>query len=71
MMTNEFEAKIMQLCEQVNRIDVAIRGNGEPGIKTRLDRLERSEVVRSRLQWIVAAATVSLILGQLWRFFGI
>jgi hypothetical protein len=52
---------------KLDRLDEAIRGNGKPGIKVRLDRLESAEVSRSRLLWIIAGSTVMLALGALWK----
>jgi len=52
---------------KLDRMDEAIRGNGKPGIQLRLDRLESSEAVRSRLLWIIAGSTVTLALSGLWK----
>jgi hypothetical protein len=52
---------------KLDRMDEAIRGNGKPGIQLRLDRLEASEAVRSRLLWIIAGSTVTLALSALWK----
>jgi hypothetical protein len=52
---------------KLDRMDEAIRGNGKPGIQLRLDRLESSEAVRSRLLWIIAGSTVTLALSALWK----
>jgi len=48
-----------QIQEKLDRLDEAIRGNGEPGLKTRIDRLERSETTRSRLLWLIAGSAVT------------
>ena len=53
--------------KKLDRLDVAIRGNGKPGIMLRLDRLEISEATRRRLLWIIAAAVVTLAVAALWR----
>jgi len=52
---------------KLDQMDEAIRGNGKPGIQLRLDRLESSEAVRSRLLWIIAASTVTLAVGAVWK----
>ena len=44
---------------KLDRMDEAIRGNGELGIKTRLDRLERSDAIRNRLLWLITASAVT------------
>ena len=51
----------------LKRIDTAIRGNGQLGINTRLDRLERFDKVWSKLGWLVAGGGVVMILTH---FFG-
>lgn len=52
---------------KLDKLDVAIRGNGKIGIQLRLDRLESAEAVRSRLLWIIAASTVTLAMGAVWK----
>lgn len=59
--------EIAEIHEKLDRLDEAIRGNGKPGINTRLDRLEASERTRSRLLWIIAGAVVSLAVSALWK----
>lgn len=48
-----------EMHHKLDRLDEAIRGNGKPGINTRLDRLEEAEASRRRLTWIVVGAFVS------------
>jgi len=48
---------------KLDRMDEAIRGNGDPGIKTRLDRLERTELVRSKLLWLITASAVTVAIS--------
>ena len=52
---------------KLDRLDVAIRGNGKPGIQRRLDRLEESAAIRSRLLWIIAAAAVTGAVSLAWK----
>jgi len=52
---------------KLDRLDEAIRGNSKPGIQLRLDRLEAVEAVRSRVLWIIAAGTVTLAAGAVWK----
>ena len=40
-------------------LDVAIRGNGKPGINTRLDRLEQDGRRLGRLVWLIVGASVT------------
>jgi hypothetical protein len=52
---------------KLDRLDSAIRGNGEPGIKVRLDRLESADAMRSKLMWIIAGSVVSLAVAAFWK----
>ena len=56
-----------EIHEKLDRLDVAIRGNGKPGIQRRLDRLEAADAVRSKLLWTITAAVVALAAGALWK----
>ena len=47
------------LFEKIDRIDVAIRGNGKPGIIVRLDRLERSAKSQAKLIWLLIGAVAA------------
>lgn len=61
------KGEFAELNAKMDRLDVAIRGNGKPGIQLRLDRLESAEAVRSRLLWIIAGSTVTLAMGAVWK----
>lgn len=52
---------------KLDKLDEAIRGNGKPGIQTRLDRLESSQATRSKLLWVIATALVTLAAGATWK----
>ena len=57
---------------KLDRLDAAIRGNGKPGIQTRLDRLEMAQAIRSKLLWIITGSTVTLAVGATWKLlFGV
>ena len=48
-----------EINQKLDRIDKLLRGNGDDvGIKTRLDRLEQSEIVRRKQMWIIVTACV-------------
>jgi hypothetical protein len=47
------------LFEKLDRIDVAIRGNGKPGIIVRLDRLEQSAKSQAKLIWLLVGAVAA------------
>ena len=57
------------LFEKIDRLDEAVRGNGKPGIQRRLDRLEAVDATRSKILWLIAASTVALAVGALWKLF--
>ena len=61
------KGEFAELRTKLDRLDEAIRGNGKPGLQRRLDRLEMAEAVRSRLLWIIAASTVTLAAGGIWK----
>ena len=44
---------------KLDHIDEALRGNGEPGINVRLDRLEQRAKSEARLKLLAISATVS------------
>jgi hypothetical protein len=57
---------------KLDKMDEAIRGNGKPGIQTRLDRLEQDAAVRSKLLWLITASAitgaVSLVVTVILQF---
>ena len=57
---------------KLDKLDEAIRGNGKPGIQTRLDRLEQDAAVRSKLLWLIAGSAitgaVSLVITVILQF---
>ena len=61
------KGEFADLHRKLDRLDEAIRGNGKPGIQTRLDRLEMAEAIRSKLLWIITAATVTGAVALVWR----
>jgi hypothetical protein len=65
--------EMAEVHDKLDRLDEAIRGNGKPGLRQRLERLEEAEGSRRRLTWIVVGAFVSagasavMQLIQVWR----
>ena len=55
--------------DKLDRLDENIRGNGKPGINRRLDRLEAVDAARAKVLWLIAASTVALAVGALWKIF--
>jgi hypothetical protein len=51
--------EMSEIHDKLDRLDEAIRGNGRPGLRQRLERLEEAEGSRRRLTWIVLGAFVS------------
>ena len=52
---------------KLDTLDVAIRGNGKPGIQLRLDRLEGAQRLRSRIVWLIIGAGATLAASAAWR----
>jgi len=52
---------------KLDRLDEAIRGNGELGLKVRLDRLEQAEAIRSKLLWLITASAVTVAISMVWH----
>ena len=61
------KAEFAEIKDKLDRLDEAIRGNGELGLKTRIDRLERSEATRSRLLWLITASAVTMAATMVWH----
>ena len=55
-----------QLHHKLDRLDHAIRGNGEPGINIRLDRLEQNANRHARWMWLIAGAGVTSLVNILF-----
>jgi len=51
---------------KLDKLDEAIRGNGKPGIQTRLDRLERFQ----HFIWFMCGAAISAGVAAAMRAFG-
>ncbi len=48
---------------KLDRMDEAIRGNGKPGLQTRLDRLERANATRAAFWWMILGALITFLAG--------
>ena len=48
---------------KLDRIDKALRSNGEPGMVTRIDRLEQTDKRSGKLGWILIGAAITVISG--------
>ena len=58
-----------ELHNKLDRLDHAIRGNGEPGINIRLDRLEQNAIRHARWMWLIAGAGVTSLVNILFSIF--
>ncbi len=45
--------------KRLDRIDRSLDGNGQPGLKTRLDRVEQHEKGRARLLWLTLTTAIA------------
>ena len=59
---NEFQA----IHGKLDKLDEAIRGNGKPGIQTRLDRLERFQ----HFIWFICGAAITAGVGAAIHWIG-
>jgi hypothetical protein len=48
------------LHDKLDKMDEAIRGNGKPGIQTRLDRLEQDKLSRSKIVWFIIGVLTTI-----------
>ena len=70
---NVCKGEFAELHTKLDIIDVALRGNGKPGIQVRLDRLEQEKLSRSKVTWFLlgiagtigGAVLTSLVMGWL------
>ena len=61
------KGEFSELHAKLDRMDVAIRGNGKPGIQVRLDRLEQDAKRQARLIWLVVGSAVTLAASAAWH----
>ena len=64
---NTCKGEFGELHAKLDRMDVAIRGNGKPGLNTRLDRLEQDAKRQARLIWLVVGSAVTLAASSAWQ----
>ncbi len=57
------ESEFADIKKALASIDTALRGNGVPGIKQRIDSLERLAGVLTRLIWIMVIASSPLLVA--------
>jgi len=59
-----------RLFKKLEVIDVAIRGNGKPGLTLRLDRVEQKEQRRGKLLWLITGATIAALVSAVAAWIG-
>ena len=64
---NVCKGEFSELHVKLDRMDESIRGNGKPGLNTRLDRLEQDAKRQARLVWLVIGAAVTLVASSAWN----
>ena len=57
--TEKCNKRFDHIDEALSKLDTALRGNGEPGVKQRIDRLERSGAITHRALWVVYGAIIT------------
>ena len=63
---NVCKGEFQSIHTKLDKMDEAIRGNGRPGIQTRLDRLERLQ----NFIWFLCGATLSAGIAAAFRSIG-
>jgi len=53
------KGEFVEIGSKLDRIDSALRGNGKPGINTRLDRLEQDAKRMGKIVWLVLGACIT------------
>jgi hypothetical protein len=61
------ETSVDSLNEKVDRVLYALEGNGTPGLKVRVDRLEQNEESRKWWMGMAITATIGGLLLTLWN----
>ena len=65
------ETSCQQAFAEINRkldvLDEAIRGNGDPGLKHRIDRLEGAHIAIRRLMWLLVGSIAPFVGAAAWR----
>lgn len=64
----EVGARVEGLAVVINELRYSIQGNGQPGIKVRLDRLEQSHIFT---KWVVGLFATAVIGAIISLYFGV
>lgn len=67
--TEATNSKLDELGEKLDKVSYALDGNGKPGLKTRVDRLEQQSKIKNAILWVLfttsLASIATLIVSQL------
>jgi hypothetical protein len=58
--TDVCRSEFAAIRRSIEKLDESIRGNGKPGITTRLDRIEQAAKGMAKLTWLIVGGVVSL-----------
>ncbi len=61
-----FEAKLDRVADDASKCLHILEGNGTPGLKTRVDRLEQTEASRQKWLGIIGGTAASGLFVALW-----
>lgn len=68
----EREKLVNRLSTEINvrldRIETNIRGNGQPGLMTRIDRIEQKDEMRGRHFWVIWPILLSTAAAAVWQW---
>ncbi len=53
--------------DKLDGIDLALRGNGTPGLKQRVDRLEEAHGTIRKLLWVLLGCLAPFLAGAAWK----
>jgi Uri superfamily endonuclease len=56
--------KLTAFDEKLDRLVYAMEGNGTPGLKTRIDRLEQNDARRKWILRLIATSVVGIVVTQ-------
>lgn len=59
------------IAEDCSQIKQCLKGNGQPGLVVRTDRLEQKEKTRSRIMWLIVSGVIVLILNAAAGYVGL
>lgn len=61
------QEEFREINRKLDLLDEALRGNGMPGLKQRIDRLEEAHASARRLLWCLVGVVVPLMVSAAWK----